>query len=98
MAIVDAGATTYKEQVLTITVYKLEPECLNYSWHLDSKYQPNTPEHLEQLCLLEELISKMKTQSEHGCLHSYLTLSRNARREFAKEAAAKADPPADAVH
>lgn len=98
MAVVEAGATTYKEVVMTITISKLEPECLNYVWHIDAKYQPNQPEHLEQLSLMAQLVEQAKEQSESLVLHEYLKTSRDIRRKFAEEAAVKAVESPDAVH
>lgn len=83
---------------MTITISKLEPECLNYSYHIDAVYPPNKPEHLEQLSLIAQLVEQAKEQSESLVLHEYLKVSRDIRRQFADGSKAKAVESADAVH
>lgn len=66
--------------VLTLTVYRLEPECISYMFKMRSKYEPKDPEHLEQLIVMTNVVKKLKKQAEAGLLMKHLEISREVRK------------------
>jgi hypothetical protein len=89
MDAVEVNKQKAENDVLTLTIYKQEPECLSYIYRVRSVYKPGDPEHLEQLILMENVVDRLKTEAEHGCLQKYLDINREARMSFAKEREAK---------
>lgn len=101
MSVVDAGATTFKEPVLTITISKLEPECVNYSYHVEHKLAPGRPELLEAFVLVKNILEQVMEENEHAALNEYIKVSRDARRSLLQERLRKeseSQPPPDVVH
>lgn len=80
--------------VLTLTIYKLEPECLSYIFKMRSKYEPGQAEHLEQLVVMQDVVKKLKKQAEQGMLSHQLDISRQVRRDV-REARLKEEASAN---
>lgn len=78
-----------ENDVLTLTIYKQEPECLSYIYRMRSAFKPGDPEHLEQVILMQNIVKKLKKNAELGCLQKFLDINREVRFNFAKEREAK---------
>lgn len=71
--------------VLTITISKLEPECISYSFNIDAKYGADRPELLEQLSLVRKLIEDYFVETEKAVLGKCMQDHRNIRRDILKQ-------------
>ena len=75
--------------VLTITVYKLEPECLTYKTRVVRAYEP---EYLEQIHTVRGLLDALQEQAEGMNLNKWIATNREVRQKIAEEREAKDAP------
>jgi hypothetical protein len=95
MAEVEDEIQRPENDVLTATVYKHEPECMNYAFKVRSKYEPGDVEHLEQLLILENSIKQMKKRAENAIIMKTMDISRDVRRTLLEERLKKEAEVAD---
>jgi len=67
------------QEVFSIKVFKLEPECVNYSYKVDSKYESHRPELLEQLHMVRGLLTAITEDAQRANIDKWVDQNRNIR-------------------
>lgn len=88
-------ASVDKSEVMSFTVFKMEPECLTYQVRVNAEYRPDQPEYLEQLHVLRGVLSAHTEKSEQENLQARINQYREVRASIADERQAKEIVDAD---
>jgi hypothetical protein len=78
-----------KSEVMSFTVFKMEPECLTYNVRVSSEYEMHQPEYLEQLHTLMGVLKAHMEKAEHDNLQARINQYREIRVQIAEERMAK---------
>ena len=78
-----------KSEVMSFSVFKMEPECLTYNVRVTAEYGIDTPEYLEQLHVLRGVLQAHTEKSEQENLQARINQYREVRAQIADERAAK---------
>ena len=68
------------DAVLTITLYKADPHCIEYRFEVKNEFAEDDPEHVEQLNVVADIVNKYKERAEKAALHSLIQKKRELRR------------------
>jgi len=67
---------------MTISVFKLEPECLTYRTSIDAEYLSHQPEYLEQVNVLRGTLDALQEKAEQDNLNNWIQTNRRVRTGF----------------
>jgi hypothetical protein len=81
---------------MTITLYKADSNCTEYGFKIVGTNEEDTPLHLEQLCVVRDILTKHVEDAERALLYKILLDSRKSR-SAQKEYLAKI-PGNDTLH
>ena len=78
-----------KSEVMSFSVFKMEPECLSYNVRVTAEYEADRPEYLEQLHVIKGVLQAHIENSEKANLQARINQYREIREKIAAEREAK---------
>lgn len=74
-----------EDRVLSVSVFRSDPFCTEYSFEVDSKVDADQPVHLEQLTVLKSVLDNYIQQAERKLLFTIISKDREDRKKLKAE-------------